>query len=285
MLQVADEEEAQTLSAFRAEVRDLRKEVDKLEAALKKGSRETIDELVHSLMYRADRARRNLLHPEPLDERSLARMLFHTTELHANCEALAAQTTIAGASRAVEAVHKTLDHLHQHAERVKFRRWHPVAKPDEHEHASESLPTTLVLGVTVDSAVDGLLVGLAFTASTSAGWCMSIATCIEMCFLGLSFSASIQYVTRSMVKHAAVVAVPPLTLALFGILGHSVGSTLEGSPGVFVGFISFSIVALLFLVTQELLAEARESGGDDAIVNIMIFVGLLSGILLEKVLG
>merc|ERR1711972_359319 len=111
------------------------------------------------------------------------------------------------------------------------------------------------------------------------------ATCIEMCFLGLSFSASVQNTTRSVLKHTALVLLPPVVLALSGVLGNGIGGFLEQSPGLFIGFIAFAIVALLFLVTQELLTEAHEVGGEDILVNIMLFVGLLAGILLEQFVG
>jgi len=283
MLQIEDE--AQALAGFKKELQDLQRQVHRLESSIRGGSREEIDEIVHSLMYQCDRAKRQLNQPEPLDEHNLNRMQFHTAELRANLEALDGQVTVASARKAIEAFDRTLDHLHHHAHRVTFRRWKPVPKPGNEKVLSEQLPTALAFGVTVDAAVDGLLVGLAFTAAKSAGWCMSIATCIEMCFLGLSFSASVQNSTRSVLKHIALVVIPPIVLTLSGVLGHSLGAFLEESPGLFIGFISFAIVALLFLVTQELLTEAHEVGGEDITVNVMLFIGLLAGILLEKLLG
>ena len=85
-------------------------------------------------------------------------------------------------------------------------------------------------------------------------------------------------------KHLAVVSVPPIVLLIAGVLGHFVGGLLEDSPLVFVGFIAFAVVALLFLVTQELLAEARETA-DSKLINSVFFVGLFGGILLSKFLG
>lgn len=283
MLQVEDDIEA--MAGFKKEVQVLQGQVRRLESSITGGSREEIDEIVHTLMYQCDRAKRQLNQPEPLDERNLARMRFHTAELRSNLEALDSQMTLATARKAIEVFDHTLNHLHQHAHRVAFRRWKPAPKPDKEKVLSEQLPTALAFGVTVDAAVDGLLVGLAFTAAKSAGWCMSIATCIEMCFLGLSFSASVQNATRSVLKHVILVVLPPVVLALSGVLGHSLGSMLERSPGLFIGFIAFAIVALLFLVTHELLTEAHEVGGEDITVNIMLFIGLLAGILLEKLLG
>lgn len=149
---------------------------------------------------------------------------------------------------------------------------------------SEKISWPLVCAVCTDAAVDGFLIGLAFTASRSSGLCMSIATSLEMGFLGLSFSASVQNMTRSIPKHVSLVVMPPVLLTLVGVGGHAIGKLLQANPALFIGFISFAIVALLFLVTQELLAEARKLAGDSKRVNVMFFVGLLVGIFLEKFL-
>jgi len=279
------EQAIRALEAMKREADVLSSEVVQLQRCLPQGSRERIDEMVHAMEYRVDKAKRVLTEQEPLDERNIARMQFHLGELADNCKALASPTTVQEARSALRKFQKTLDHIHKHAERMKFRRWNPAPKPSEEEMLSEQLPLALAFAVTVDASVDGLLIGLAFFVAPSAGWCMSIATCIEMGFLGLSFSASVQNATRSLRKHALLVAVPPAVLALTGVSGHMLGGVLSESPGLFIGFVAFSIVALLFLVTQELLSEAREMGGNDVRVNIMLFVGLLSGIFLEKALG
>jgi len=276
------------LKSFQSEVPGLQSQVLRLQKeCLPTGSRENIDELVHELMYKVDRAKRQLALPEPLEEANLKRMKFHVEELKQNADNLGVQSTMVGAKKAIKLFEGTLNHIHKHNERRSqvFRRWHPKSKPRKGDELPERIPWALTFAVTTDAAVDGLLVGLAYTASPGAGWCMSIATCIEMCFLGLSFSASLQHATRYCFKHATLSIVPPLTLALFGCFGHFLGSMLEQNPGFFIGFIAFSIVALLFLVTQELLMEARDMGGDSLFVNILFFIGLLSGILLEKVLG
>ena len=79
--------------------------------------------------------------------------------------------------------------------------------------------------------------------------------------------------------------VPPLVILGAGVAGHEAGSALQSSQGVFIAFIAFAIVALLFLVTQELLKEAGEVAGESIVINMMFFIGLLGGIILDKVLG
>ena len=64
-----------------------------------------------------------------------------------------------------------------------------------------------------------------------------------------------------------------------------VGSALESSQAVFIGVIAFALVALLYLVTQELLVEAREVSGEAGIwIRITFFVGVFGGLILDKVL-
>lgn len=282
---LSPDEEKQALELLRRDVVEIQKEVTRLSDSLARNSREDVDEVIHALQYRADKAKRRLDNPGPLEEANVARMMVHLAELKANCESMSKPIDLPSAKKSIDDFEKTLNHLHGHAHRNRFRRWKQVAKPPEEKTLSEKLPWALAFAVTVDASVDGLLIGLAFSASESAGWCMSVATCIEMGFLGLSFSASVQNATRSFIKHSLLVVVPPLVLAGSGLMGRQLGHMLEETPGLFVGFIAFSIVALLFLVTQELLTEAREVAGEDMTTNIMFFVGLLGGILLEKLLG
>jgi hypothetical protein len=222
-------------------------------------------------------------------------------------------TTLSELSRELSVLSGTLDHLHtSHVEKVpRFRRWRPnlplmirpeepaqVRDPEAAAAAEEEaaavvqqpparIPWGLVIGVTVDAGVDGLLIGLANTASAEAGLIMALATSIEMvsperlldgspwgcsipanasgldphrasvtsrfgqAFLGLSFSASVgnaQLGQRHRWRHLGLIALPPAVLMLAGVLAGLGGELLIGSPVLFVGLIGFSIVALLFLV-------------------------------------
>ncbi|CAJ1337768.1 unnamed protein product, partial [Effrenium voratum] len=107
----------------------------------------------------------------------------------------------------------------------------------------------------------------------------------EMGFLGLSFSASLQNATRAAWKILVVASLPPLVLLLSGLGGNWLGEMFRENPAAFIAFISFSIVALLFLVTQELLNEAQEVARGSALINAVFFLGLLAGILLESYVG
>lgn len=280
-------EREQNLAVFKKEAPSLLKGIDQLDNSIKEaykdGSREGIVETLHLLMYQTDTLRRQLKN-EPLDENNIKRMGDHIQELRENYATILSTNATSGAGKALDAFQKTLGHLHE-CSRKRWRRWRPEPNPDKDKQLKEKIPWPLVFAVCVDSAVDGLLIGLAFTATASAGWCMSIATSIEMGFLGLSFMATLRNSTRSCLKLGMLVGLPPLTLLLCGLAGQASGELLQDSSFLFTGFIAFSVVALLFLVTQELLAEAREVVGDSKRANCILFLGLLAGILLGRVVG
>jgi zinc transporter ZupT len=283
---LSEKSSSAALAALKQDCQKMEGQLKNLNAALAGGERDTIDEVTHLLKVPIHAARRHLQGaPATVDEHNTSRMQFHAEELAENILELSTSKNVGEARRGLKVVEGTLKHIHQHAERVKFKRWEVMPVPDEKIVLSEKIEWPLVFTVTVDSAVDGLLIGLAYAAASGAGWAMSIATAIEMGFLGLSFSATIQNATSSKAKHVILVAIPPAMLMAFGMLGHILGFHLQENPLVFVSFISFAVVALLFLVTQELLAEAREVAGENKIINSMLFFGLFAGIVLSKFVG
>ena len=55
-------------------------------------------------------------------------------------------------------------------------------RPRPEQVLTEEIPWGIFAAVSVDAAVDGILIGLAYVASSVAGLSMTIATCIEMGF-------------------------------------------------------------------------------------------------------
>lgn len=250
--------------------------------------RHKIDEVMHMLMYHIDVAKDQLTQKEPLSACDRTRLEARLTEVKAQFAKLQSKQDLAEARKAIqdfETVVYTMHSANEKSRTRRFSRWKTLSIPSNHGQLSEKIPWTTVFAVTVDAVVDGTLIGLSYSASHKAGLSMALATCIEMGFLGFSFSATIQNTTRSLLKHMTITLIPPVMLFLAGICGYLLGSSLESNPNVFIGFIAFCIVALLFLVTQELLTEAREVAGSSALVNSMTFVGLLAGILMDKLIG
>eukprot|EP00940_MAST-03C_sp_MAST-3C-sp2_P003156 g3156.t1 len=254
---------------------------------------DVLDEITHKLMYAVDRERRSLTKKTAISVDARDELREHVKEIRAILEEMKRKAKGGASVRAyLTKVSRKLRHLHDDHVDLRFSRWKlPLAPklalvPSKVEGTTSiaNVPWTTVFAVTVDAAVDGVLIGLALSANRTAGISMSVATVIEMGFLGISFSDQVKRSTSSSVVHACICVVPPVAIVMSAIVGHEIGSALEGQQGVFIGFISFSIVAILFLVTQELLREAQEAVGENAFVSTAFFVGLLAALLLDRVL-
>ena len=181
-----------------------------------------------------------------------------------------------------------LNALHQAIEGYSFKwgrrgkkRIIPVPKP------GSFIPMGLIVPVIVDCIVDGFLVGSTSAVSPRAGIILGIANMIEMGFLGLAVSLRVSKCTASsMLARTTVLVMPPLIMLAAAVFGAVTGALARAHPVLYIGFISFGIVALLYLVVNELLVEAREAqGGKEYWWTAMIlFVGIYSVILLDLVI-
>jgi zinc transporter ZupT len=152
--------------------------------------------------------------------------------------------------------------------------------PPESTPLPSRLPRRLFLGVVVDSCVDGMLIGLSASVVPESGWLMAIATAIEMGFLGCSFACAVSGKT-SQIATFITLSVPPMAM-LVASCAAWIGAYWVEHSFVFAGLIAFALVALLFLVLQELLLEAREKkDGQLWQVSMWLYVGLLLSIFLD----
>lgn len=121
---------------------------------------------------------------------------------------------------------------------------------------SSGSPLGMTLVVGTDVLIDGLLIGVAFTAGTREGVLVTIALAVEMLSLGLATAASLARVGASRIRTVVSVSV----LALLPMLGAVAGSLALGglSGGWMEAVLAFAAAAFLFLVTEELLVEAHE---------------------------
>lgn len=139
----------------------------------------------------------------------------------------------------------------------------------------------LIAAVGLDILIDGLVLGLAFIAGAKAGLLLTIALTLEVLFLGLSVTTELAEGTRSKLRVIATVAV----LALMLPLGALVAVPVATLPAVVIaGFLSFGLMALLYLVTEELLVEAH-ARPDTPLISAMFFLGFLVLLLIEEALG
>jgi len=139
------------------------------------------------------------------------------------------------------------------------------------------LPVGLIVPVTMDCFTDGLLIGVACSLKSTAGIILGFANCLEMGFLGIAYSWRLSKCTGSARwKRMLALYTPPIVMWGAAILGAYIANSTKDSPLVFVSFVAFGIVALLFLVCNELLIEAREAQGEDGKwwISIWIFVAV-----------
>jgi ZIP family zinc transporter len=142
-------------------------------------------------------------------------------------------------------------------------------------------PIVLLGAIAIDILVDGLVLGLGFIAGAKAGLLLTVALTLEVLFLGLTVTAELGETIMSKWKIVGVTAMIGLLLPIGAIVATPV-ATLSG---VWIaGFLSFGLMALLYLVTEELLTEAHEHP-DTPLISAMFFVGFLGLLVLEELTG
>lgn len=146
-------------------------------------------------------------------------------------------------------------------------------------------PIALIAMVGVDILIDGLVLGIGFASGGTAGLVLTIALTLEILFLGLSVATVMGSGSGALSRPGAIVGVTT-ALALLLPLGAMVGLPAGALPGPWLaGLFAFGLVALLYLVTEELLVEAHEDKADTPPVTAMFFVGFLALIVLEEAIG
>ncbi|MBE7197700.1 MAG: transporter [Parafilimonas terrae] len=139
-------------------------------------------------------------------------------------------------------------------------------------------PVGLLAVTGIDILVDGLVLGIAFVAGAKAGILLTVALTIEVLFLGLTVANELGQGGASKPRVIGATAGLVTLLPLGALLGGPVGTL---SPPVQGAFLAFGLVALLYLVTEELLVEAHETE-DRPWVTAMFFAGFLLLLSLDE---
>ncbi|MGB7421450.1 ZIP family metal transporter [Comamonas flocculans] len=142
-------------------------------------------------------------------------------------------------------------------------------------------PTGLLTAIGIDILIDGLVLGIGFAAGPKVGLLLTIALTIEVLFLGLTVATKLGESVRSRAKIVGITTALVFLLPIGALLGAPVA--FLPSP-VLTGFFAFGLIALLYLVTEELLIEAHETP-DRPWVTAMFFAGFLALLLLEEAIG
>jgi ZIP family zinc transporter len=139
-------------------------------------------------------------------------------------------------------------------------------------------PIGLVTAIGIDVLIDGIVLGIAFASGERAGLLLTIALTIELLFLALPLTAALQAAAVSKLR----VVLSACVLAIVLPIGVLIGLPAAQLSGPWLaGLFAFGIMALLYLVTEELLVEAHEVP-DRPWITAMFFAGFLILILIEE---
>jgi ZIP family zinc transporter len=136
----------------------------------------------------------------------------------------------------------------------------------------------LLIGVAVDVVLDGLLIGISFSAGGNAGMLLTLALTVELLSLGLAVATTLGKSGQS--PRSIILTCSWLfgSLSIGAVVG--VASLQNASDEVLEIVLSFGLAALLFLVTEELLVDAHEE--PETLLSTGIF---FAGFLLFLILG
>lgn len=153
---------------------------------------------------------------------------------------------------------------------------------EKRELASGGPSTTgMVTAMGVDVGLDGVLIGLSFAAGAKQGLLLTFGLALEVFFLGVACATSLQGNGK---KWQAVARTAALLAAII-LAGASAGAVILNSvTAIYIdSLLAFGVAALLYLVTEELLAEAHE-GGDTPLQTAMFFVGFIALFLVDMLI-
>ena len=118
------------------------------------------------------------------------------------------------------------------------------------------LPMSLLVAIGVDIFIDGLLLGIGFSAGSTEGMLLAIALSVELLSLGMATATELSQNKLTKQKSITVIAVLSIVFFASAVLGATLLHNLSDSAMEIV--LSFGLSALLFLVTEELLTEAHK---------------------------
>lgn len=149
----------------------------------------------------------------------------------------------------------------------------------EDQQRGGKLALGLVSAVLIDVFIDGMLIGVAFLAGEKGGVLITIALAIEILFLGLSTTATLNQLGANKLYRIAVIMLLALVIPFSAYLGEHVFA--HASPGMMNGILAFGVAALLYLVTEELLVEAHKTE-EKIWMPLFFFIGFLLILMLEN---
>lgn len=140
-------------------------------------------------------------------------------------------------------------------------------------------PAAFLCMIGLDIFLDGLVLGFGFGAGARQGYLLTVALTLEVLFLGLNITTALA--ENGTGKLAIIGATAAISMLL--PVGLVVATPALSLPHAFTtGFLSFGLIALLYLVTEELLTEAHEKP-DSPASTAMFFIGFLFLLVLDEI--
>lgn len=143
-------------------------------------------------------------------------------------------------------------------------------------------PAALLVAVGVDFVLDGLLLGIGFAAGAHIGLLLALAETAEQFAVGVALVGELRQAGASARRAWVTAAVLSLLVFVSAIGGATVLSRMPDRA--FEAVLSFGLASLLFLVTEELLAEAYEEPRT-ARATAMFFAGFLLFLVIGAKVG
>jgi zinc transporter, ZIP family len=131
------------------------------------------------------------------------------------------------------------------------------------------------MGITagLDTFIDGAIVGAGFAVNVELGLLLIIALALELSVLTMAVASELRKADVSRKKTVAVTVGIALMLGAGSLTGGFLFSNL--APGQIAIVLAFSSAALLYLVTEELLAKAHDARQSTGTV-FSFFLGFIS---------
>lgn len=141
-------------------------------------------------------------------------------------------------------------------------------------------PLGMITTVGVDILVDGLVLGIGLATDLRTAILLTIALSLEVLLLGLTSVLALETVIRSVGRRFLIICGLALLLPVGVLMATPVAALPEQAR---LGLLTFGLVALLFLVTEELLVEAHETE-ERSWVTALFFAGFLGLMLADELM-
>jgi zinc transporter ZupT len=151
-----------------------------------------------------------------------------------------------------------------------------------------ALPTALLTAITIDSTLDGLLIGISTAVDPdTTGPLLAASLTVESSFLGLTVATALR--GRSAAPNTLLwlaASLAPAGIIAGSISGGGLAPLLANDPVLLAGVLGFGTSTILFMVAEELLLQAHEDGSEHVWwVDLQLYTGFFASVMIEKFIG